>query len=389
MQSDHIIISNVDEQFVAAQAITDAYLAKTGISGKNALRLNLLMEEALRLVKEIVAERSVEIWLEGDAMVSRIYVTADMDVDAVTKEKMLSISSKGSNEAGKEGFFDRLVGVFSGRNTKEPSWSLLDYKAQIMAKRKEDPYAKEAWDDLERSVLAKLADDIAVGIEEYRVWMIITKNLSETMSTVGSRTPKVVSEQILLDQREERIANALNRADGCIGSLSIEDKKAGSLKLAFEEVLGMLRQITGGFDAIVWFERYEMECCMKLIAKTKMSVEKKSDLLSVSSTGKNASVNGFMAKVADVIETSLLDYDESGSRGHGKGLARAAGKGAAVRSDWALSHYRDELAEIMDDDDEAQAAWENLEKSIVASIAKDVIVGVKKNRVDITLIMDL
>lgn len=389
MQSDHIIITNVDEQFVAAQAILDGYLARTGLSGKNALRLNLLMEEALRLVKEIVAERSVEMWLEGDARVSRIYVTADMDVDAVTKEKMLSVSSRGSNEAGRDGFFDRLVGVFSGRSKKEPSWSLLDYKAQIMAKRKEDPYAQEAWDDLERSVLAKLADDIAVGVEEYRVWMIITKNLSETMATVGSRTPKRVSEQILLDQREERITNALTRADGCIESLEIAPKKAGHLKLAFEEVIGMLRQITGGFDAIVWFERYEMECCMKLIAKTKMNADKKSDLLSVSLSGKNAAVTGFMAKVADVIETSMLMYDETGGYGQSKSGGMASIGTYSPRADWALSRYRDELSAVLDDDDEAQQAWEVLERSIVASVAKDVVVGVKKNRVDITVILDL
>ena len=52
---------------------------------------------------------------------------------------------------------------------------------------------------------------------------------------------------------------------------------------------------------------------------------------------------------------------------------------------WTLQTYRTDLAQADGDDRAAEAAQEDLEKSIVARIADDVVVGVKGDRVDLII----
>jgi hypothetical protein len=56
---------------------------------------------------------------------------------------------------------------------------------------------------------------------------------------------------------------------------------------------------------------------------------------------------------------------------------------------WSLYEYRGALKESIDGSETAQEAWDELEKSIVASVAKDVLVGVKGNRLDMTIVCEL
>ena len=48
---------------------------------------------------------------------------------------------------------------------------------------------------------------------------------------------------------------------------------------------------------------------------------------------------------------------------------------------WTLDHYRNSIKK-----DEQAADWDELEKSVIASVADDVIIGVKGTKADIVLI---
>lgn len=53
---------------------------------------------------------------------------------------------------------------------------------------------------------------------------------------------------------------------------------------------------------------------------------------------------------------------------------------------WSLCDYRNSLEDAVIDNEACKEAWDELEKSIVANIANDVLVGVKGNKVDMTII---
>ncbi len=397
MESEHIRIGKIEKDIDRAYQLLDDYIFDVRLEGKNALRFRLLTEEILRLAKSIVDETTVELWFEGDSKLSYIFLRADNNIDANKQKELISVSRSGEN-AAESGFFKQLMKTFLFEVPTEKEWSLKEYKREILKKREEDKYSQDAWDDLERSLVANLADDIEVSIDNNKIKMVVIKDFSEALRTVGSTVPSVVTAPIIVDSETLEDIKISQRAEEEIGELEIGRKDALHMKLIFEETMGMLKEMTGDYNAVVWFEKYKTEACLKLTAKTLMDVDKKSSLLDMSSEG-NISVKGFMGKVKDVIENGILGYNNvmklqqeygggyvsygtMGMYGSTEGLADS---GVA----WSLVEYRDALSDNMDGDESVKEAWDELEKSIVANVAKDVLVGVKGDRVDMTVVCDL
>ena len=212
----------------------------------------------------------------------------------------------------------------------------------------------------------------------------------------------VRTEKLRIDQTEESTQAALAQADAFIRETGLAGKKAIHLRLLVEEMLGMVRAMTGDFDASFWLESEDTVWRVCLSARTDMSLEKKTGLLSVSKSGKNAATKGFMGKIGEIIEDCLLNFDDvmtikddrSAAAGYNYMSLDMPGdfsRGVAPMSKeqlvWSLNHYRSALEEAPDSDAPSESAWDELEKSIVANIASDVIVGVKKDHVDMTIVM--
>lgn len=398
MHSEHIRITNIQEHFDRIEDILEDYLFKLDISGINATRFSLLAEEALRLVKSIASDSNgIEVWFEGTKRISHICLQLESKIDANKQEEFLSISSSGENSADKS-FIDSLKEFFV--KPKKATWSLAEYEAELMKKRSEDKYSEEAWGNLERSVLANLADDIAVGVKDNHVLMIITKDFSNSLSKVGSRKPIAISNQIFLASDENALKDAYNKVDDCIGKLELKHKDALRIKLILEETIGMVEEMVGNFSALMWVEKYDGQCAIKFVGNTKMDADKKYDMLSLSTNGENALVHGFMGKLKDMIETGILNYESvmKLNQEYNGVVVNYAGIGAysdvsvatnpAAMSGfmWSMVDYKNALNADKDQNGGVKAAWDELEKSIVASVADDVIVGIKNNRVQMTII---
>ncbi len=112
---------------------------------------------------------------------------------------------------------------------------------------------------------------------------------------------------------------------------------------------------------------------------------------------------GFMGKVKDIVETGILNYESVMSLNQkfngvalnygGMGIYCDAGiamnPGAFNGFMWSLTDYKKAIAEKAGEDLGMQGAWDELEKSIVANVADDVIVGAKKDNVQMTMIYNL
>jgi hypothetical protein len=401
MQSEHIRITNLQEHFDRVEDILEDYLFRLNITGKNATRFSLLTEEAVRLVKSIANDAStVELWFEGTARISHICLQLESKLDANKQEEFISVSTTGENSADRT-FFDSLREFFV--KPKAPTWSLAEYEAELLQKRVQDKYSEEAWGNLERSVLANLADDIQVGVKENHVLMIITKDFTESINRIGVQKPLFTSEQILLSSDEDKLKEAYDSVDKCMTALELNKKDALRVKLLLEETIGMFDAMTGDFTALLWVEKYKSECAVKLVGNTQMDADKKYDILSMSSSGENELVHGFMGKLKDVIETGILNYESVmklnqdyngvsvnfGGLGVYTEVSAATNPIATTGFMWSMEDYRKALQQNKESNEGMKSAWDELEKSIVASIADDVIVGVKNNRVQMTIIYKL
>ena len=206
------------------------------------------------------------------------------------------------------------------------------------------------------------------------------------------------TEDMYIDNTESRAAAVVEAVDKFIEDQGLTGKKAIHLRLLAEETIGMVKAMTGDFDALFHIEEEDGEYKLKLTLRTNMDIEKKEELLSVSRSGKNAAAKGFMGKMGEIIENGLLNYDFALrlQQEYGSGYVDYLSMGMGIPSEtyvsgnpitWSLNSYRDALSEAEGDSREpVQDAWDELEKSIVASIAKDVIVGIKKDRVDMTIV---
>ena len=401
MQSERIKLDDFQESFEIVKQVAEQYEEKAKINGKDALRFSLLAEESIRLVSSIMTEKDpIEIWFEGNRRISHICIKTETDIDENKREEFLSISSAGKNSADRTFIDDFREFII---RPKKPRWSLAEYEAEMMRKRAEDKYSEEAWGNLERSVLANLADDIAVGVKNDNLLIIVTKDFSNSLKTVGSTRPLAYSSQIFLASNEDALEKAYIKVDKCAEELKLKNKDTLRVKLLLEETIGMFEEMTDAFTALLWVEKYKNQCAIKLIGNTKIDAETKVDLLSVSSTGNNSLARGFMGKIKDIIETSILNYESvmklnqqyNGIPVNYAGLGVYSDIGLATNPVafsgmmWSMNDYKQSLEEGKASNEGMLAAWDELEKSIVANIADDVIVGVDKDKVQITMIYKL
>ena len=171
----------------------------------------------------------------------------------------------------------------------------------------------------------------------------------------------------------------------------LEDKKALRLRLLAEELCGMLPGLVENFSGDFWAENdgdnYELHVELKA---EDMTFELRDELISVSKSGKNAAAKGVMGKIRAVAETMLIAafdptvsiptgeyYDYHGyNMGFGYIDPTIAVETGYIYS-WSLYSYKAAVEENEED------AYAELERSIVAKLADDIIVGVRGNNVEI------
>lgn len=201
----------------------------------------------------------------------------------------------------------------------------------------------------------------------------------------------VKSTETEVNRSEERIGQALEAADAFLKEQGLSGRDAIHVRLLVEETLGMVRAMTGDFRGLFWLERDGDTYQIRLSAQTEMDKWKKKDLISVSTSGENAAAKGFMGKIGDIIENGLLHYSDVMrlQQKYDSGYLDYGMLGVDVQNSmhyvWSLHQYQGALGDNRQTQQQAEEAWDELERSIVASLADDVVVGVKSGSVELTI----
>lgn len=164
----------------------------------------------------------------------------------------------------------------------------------------------------------------------------------------------------------------------------LEKNQALHLRLLAEELVSMLPELLEIGSGEFWIENNGPEFELHAAIKSKgISVFERENIMAVSTSGKNAAAKGIMDKIKVVAENMLNDFIEASKMSADSGCYDFynIGLGPAdpmYMSTWSLINYKEN---IEDDTEE----WDELEKSIIAKLADDVVVGVKGNKVDIII----
>ena len=162
----------------------------------------------------------------------------------------------------------------------------------------------------------------------------------------------------------------------------LSHKQALQLRLICEEIDGMLPNIIDEFDGELWIEFEDGVCKVNVsIHIPELNTDKKKELIDIAKNRKNSAAVGIVGKIRDSIENLLLEEPviaplQLGSLGFGAGYI----EGVDYAYCWRLDDYRVTVVQ------EEKEAWDELEKSVIASVADDVIVGVKGKKANIIIV---
>ena len=161
-------------------------------------------------------------------------------------------------------------------------------------------------------------------------------------------------------------------------------KQTLQLRLMCEEIDGLLPKIVDNFNGDLWIDFENGVCKVNIELRfEKFTIEKKDGLIGISKDKKNAAATGITGKIRSAIEDVLWDEDSM------RALERTENfyylSDVHDRMDysyfWSLEEYRSTVRS-----NERPEEWDELEKSVIASVADDIIVGVKGKNANIIIV---
>ena len=165
------------------------------LSHKQSLQLRLLCEELDGMLPNIIDDFNGELWIDYDNGVCKVNVSINIpEFNTEKKAELISIAKNKKNSAavgivGKirnslENIFlneDVMTSFATSYGTVSYGegidysylWKLEEYRSSVKTEKR-----AEAWDELEKPVIASVADDVTVGVKGRCAEIVITKKFA-------------------------------------------------------------------------------------------------------------------------------------------------------------------------------------------------------------------
>lgn len=195
MKSDVICVKSDGTGVREALAQAEKIAAYGNLSKKESIRLRLLTEETMGMLGAITGPLDADFWIDEEKGEYRLHLATETLMNSRMRSELLSASTSGTNAAAK-GVMGKIRDVFE--KALEPAdsdfsgyydtgwymtggdaggvnpggrgiWSLNHYKDSV----RKDAEKKPEWDELEKSIVANLADEVSIGIKSGTVEMTV------------------------------------------------------------------------------------------------------------------------------------------------------------------------------------------------------------------------
>ena len=199
MKSDTISVSNSGRSFEVALQEAEAVAVYKKLPPRSAIHLRLLTEEMMSMMRSIAGPAEGEFWISDETGVYELHLRIFKRLTEDKREQLISAASSRKNEAEKgflgklRSFFDYgdpdtamlvhdplLTGTMDGDFSSMQSWewSMVNYRDSLSQTQDKDDQSRQAWDELERSVIATVADEIKVNIKGPEAELIVYKKMA-------------------------------------------------------------------------------------------------------------------------------------------------------------------------------------------------------------------
>ena len=170
MKSDVIQIDNKGNGMEAALNEAESVARFRGLNEKETMRLRMLTEEMLGLVRSVTGELAATFWIDSEDKAFALHLSTKTEMDASKRYQLISSSTEGKNEAAK-GFVGFLRDKLETALMAEDDGVLYDFNGIPQS----EAAADNEWDRYERSILRKLADQIKIAVRGGKVEMDVLK----------------------------------------------------------------------------------------------------------------------------------------------------------------------------------------------------------------------
>ena len=186
MKSNVCKIENGTRDLEAILKESERVAEYNGLSHKQALQLRLLCEEIDGMLPNIVDDFEGELWIDFEDGVCKVNVSVQFP--EVNADNAAAVGSVGKIRNAIENFFldedmmtavtistrpYRLATGYSDGVDYDYLWRLEEYRKSVKKEKQ-----VEAWDELEKSVIASVADDVIVGVRGKRAEIVIMKKFA-------------------------------------------------------------------------------------------------------------------------------------------------------------------------------------------------------------------
>lgn len=198
MKSAVITVTSDGQGIIDALSMTERFGIECGLDQKSVLHLRLLAEELFGMLRSIAGDVEASYWLDTQANHVEIHMKSDVEMNIEMREQFLSAASSGKNEAAKS-FMGKIRDMIAEillsaqdslsypmmdtvylspmeNMSGDYLWSMTYYMEELQRRMEETKEAADAWDELEKSIVAKIADDVKVKMKGNNVEIILYKS---------------------------------------------------------------------------------------------------------------------------------------------------------------------------------------------------------------------
>lgn len=195
MITNTCILKGNDEDLKKVLEEVDFAATSNQLTHKQAIRLRLLAEEMIGIEKGILGFVRGEFYMENDQKEYKLHLDAQLYLEFSEREAFVNVSSDKRNEAyrGFKGKLLQVIDSMTGANAAADGgippiasgymendiitgfqsngldlWQLTRYE-------EESRNNQEIWDEMEKSIVARLADEILIGFRDGRLTMTVIK----------------------------------------------------------------------------------------------------------------------------------------------------------------------------------------------------------------------
>lgn len=178
------------------------------------------------------------------------------------------------------------------------------------------------------------------------------------------------------------LAAILNESEKVAVYNGLDHKQTMQLRLLCEELDNMIPELIGDFEGNFYIDFQDGVCKINAsIIIGKLDTEGRHGLIDIASNHKNAAAKGLGGKIRSAVEGLLAGVDLDAA--FDSSMVGLDGMPTVGLEDiyyrfWKLSQDKPVTADA--------EAWDELEKSVIATVADDVIVGIKGKSADIVIV---